>query len=204
MRRRFRVSGILAAAVLAGACARRPTRELGQARAAIERAETAQAPIYAKGSYDEALRTLREAERLVRERKYDDARVVALESETHARSAVGMSAENKTKMLAALNLNLKTTEGEMADAEQEIGIAESRHVETAQIDLFRRDLVAARGKLGEARSRYAAGDLAGGRKWSDDARIAADMLLREIRFAVAERPITHPERKSRRRTPRAG
>ena len=203
MRRRLGISGFAAAALVAGACARRPTRELAEARAELSRAEVSQAPVYARASYDEARKSLREAERLVGEHKYDDARVVALESATHARSAVGMSAENRKKMLAALNLNIDSTEKELTDAEQEIAIAEARHVEASQIELFRRDLVGARGKLAQARQLHGIGDLVGGRKWSEDAHIAADMLLREIRFAVAERPIAHPEPKTRRRASRA-
>ena len=181
------------------ACARRPTREIQEARQTLTEAEKAQAPQYARASYEEARRTLIEAQRLTAEHRYDDARIVARESATHARSAIGMTAENKKKMLDALNLNVQSTANDLADAEKEIAVAESRHVDPLQVDLFRKDLVAARARLDTARQRHDAGDLETGKKWSDDARIATDMLLREVRFAIAEHPISHPEPRKRRR-----
>ena len=199
MRRTLTQAIAVAAIALLAACARRPTREIEQARNQLAEADRAQAPLFARSSYDEARRCLTQAERLAGEHKYEDARVVALESVTHSRSAVGMSAENKRKMLDALRLGLQTTEHDLADAEQEIALAQSRHADAPTIDLFRRDLIGARAKLEEARRLHDAGDLPGGRKASEDAKIAADMLLHEIRFAAAERPITHPPEKKKRR-----
>jgi hypothetical protein len=202
--RRTLTQAIAAAAIaFSVACARRPNREIDQARRQLAEAERAQAPLYARGSYDEARKCLTQAEHLADEHRYEDARVVALESVTHSRSAVGMSAENKKKMLDALRLSLQTTDRDLADAEQEIALAESRHVDAPTIDLFRRDLVGARGKVREAQRLHDAGDLPGGRKASEDAKIAADMLLHEIRFAAAERPITHPPEKKKKRRPAA-
>jgi len=188
------------AAVLAG-CARRPTRELEEARRRLVEAEAAQAPVYAPSSFEDARRALHEAERLAGHHKYDDARIVALESAARARSAVALTAENRKKMLEALRVNLEATERQLTDAEQEIAVAESQHVDAKQIDLFRRDLAGARAKLAEARRRHDSGDLPGGRKWSEDARIAADMTLREIRFAIAQNPIAHPAPHRSRRRP---
>ena len=181
------------------ACARRPTREIEEARQRLAEAEKAEAPLYARASFDEARRTFLESQRLAGEHKYDDARVVARESVTHSRSAVGMTMENKKKMLDALNLNVQSTARDLGDAEKEIAVAESRHVDSPSIDLFRRDLVGARAKLDTARQQHDAGDLQRGKKSSDDARIATDMLLREIRFAIAEHPITHPAPRKHRR-----
>jgi hypothetical protein len=105
-------------------------------------------------------------------------------------------------MLDALKLNLDSTARDLTQAEQEIALAESRQIDAPTIDLFRRDLLGARGKLQEADRLRSAGDIPAGRKWSDDARIAVDMLLREIRFSVAQRPITHPPAKTRHRSAR--
>lgn len=200
--RRSLTPAIAAAIALLCACARRPTREIAEAHRHLAEAEKAQASFYARSSYEEARKSLAQAERLAGEHKYEDARVVALESVTHSRSAVGMTVENKKKMLDALRLNLQSTERDLAEAEQEIAFAGTRQVDAPTIDLFRRDLVGARGKLQEAARLHADGDLPGGRKWSDDARIATDMLLREIRFSVAERPITHPTAKPKHRSAR--
>ncbi len=196
---RVRLAGAAAALLLFSACARRPTKELEQARRRLVEAEAAQAPLYAPSSFAEARRTLHEAERLAGKGKYDDARIVALESAARARSAVGLTAENRAKMLEALTVNLEATNRQLGDAEQEIAMAESAHVDPKQIELFRRDLVGARGKLADARQRQQNGDIVGGRKGSEDARIAADMLLREIRFAIAQNPIAHPAPKKTRR-----
>jgi hypothetical protein len=186
------------------ACARRPTREIDQARLQLAEADKAQAPLFARSSYEEARRCLTQAEQLADKHEYEDARVVALESVTHSRSAVGMSAENRKKMLDALRLSLQTTEHDLADAEQEIALAESNHADAPTIDLFRRDLAGARAKLRDAQRLHGAGDLPGGRKASEDAKIAASMLLHEVRFAAAERPITHPPEKKKRRSTASG
>ncbi|HKB69835.1 MAG TPA: hypothetical protein VKH46_03265 [Thermoanaerobaculia bacterium] len=197
--RTARCACILLAALLAG-CARRPSREIDEAKRRLVEAEAAQAPIYAPSSFEEARRALHEAERLAAQRKYGDARIVALESAARSRSAVGLTAENRKKMLEALRVNIEATQRQLADAEQEISVAVAQHVDAKQIDMFRRDLAGARAKLDSARRSHAAGDLPGGRKGSEDARIAADMVLREIRFAIAQNPISHPApRKSRRR-----
>jgi hypothetical protein len=196
---RARTAGAAAALLLLFACARRPTKELEAARRGLVEAEAAQAPVYAPSSFADARRTLHEAEGLAKKRKYEDARVVALESAARSRSAIAMTAENRAKMLEALKVNLEQTERQLTDAEQEIAMAESAHVDSKQVEMFRRDLVGARAKLAEARRRHLSGDLPGGRKWSEDAKIAADMTLREIRFAIAENPISHPAPKKRRR-----
>src|SRR5512142_2689955 len=91
---RVRIAGAAAALLLLSACARRPTKELEDARRALIAAETAQAPIYAPSSFAEAQRTLHEAERLAGKRKYDDARIVARESAARSRAAVAMTSEN--------------------------------------------------------------------------------------------------------------
>ena len=201
--RRSTTPAIAAAIAILAACARRPTREIEEAHFRLAEAERVQASLYARGSFEEARKSLAQAERLAGEHKYEDARVVALESVSHSRSAVGMAAENRKKMLDALKLNLQSTEHDLMDAEQEISLAETRQVDAPTIELFRRDLVGARGKLEEAKRLQTAGDLPGGRKWSDDAKVAADMLLREIRFSVAQRPITHPPPKTKHRAVRA-
>ena len=201
-RRRARCGRILAAAVLLLAgCARRPTRELEQARRRLVEAETAQATIYAPSSFEEARRTLHEAERLATQRKYEDARIVALESAARSRAAVALSAENRRKMLDALKINLEATERQLSDAEQEIAMAVSQHIDPKQIDMFRSDLAGARDKLAAARKRHEDGDVPGGRKASDEARDAAGMTLHEIRFAIAQNPITHPLPRKKRRRP---
>jgi hypothetical protein len=194
-----RLAGAAAALLLLSACARRPARELEAARRGLADAETAQAPLYAPSSFAEARRALHEAEGLAGKRKYEDARLVALESAARSRSAIAMTAENRAKMLQALNVNLEETDRKLTDAAQEIAMAESAHVDPKQVDMFRRDLVGARTKLAEARDRHRSGDLPGGRKWSEDARDAADMTLREIRFAIAQNPIAHPPPKKHRR-----
>jgi hypothetical protein len=191
---------ILLAALAAG-CARRPSKELEEARRRLVEAEAAGAPLYAPSSFEEARRTLHEAERLASDRKYDDARIVALESAARSRSAVGLTAANRKKMLEALRVNLEDTERQLGDAEREITAAQARRIDAKEIEMFRRDLEAARGKLVAARRSHDAGDLPGGRKASEDARTAADMVLREIRFAVAQNPILHPPARKPRRRP---
>jgi predicted S18 family serine protease len=181
------------------ACSHPPRREIAEARKGLADAEKVHAPVYARASFDEARKTLQEAERLIGQRKYEEARVIALESAALSRSAISMSAENEKKMLDALDLNLEATQHELADAELEIGTARAQHVETPKIELFERDLTAARAKLETARRLHAGGDFSAGQRAADDARVSADLVLREIRFAIAENPITHPTVKKRRR-----
>jgi len=181
------------------ACSRRPTREIADARARLAEAERSGAPLFAPGSYEEAKRALGESEHLSKLGRYEDARIIALESAARSRSAVGMAGENRKKMLDALTLTLQTTEHDLGDAAQEIRMAETSQVEPERIEIFRRDLAAARLKLEQARRLDRAGDLAGGRRASEDARIAADVVLREVRFSIADHPISHPAPKKPRR-----
>ncbi len=185
-------------------CSRRPTKEIAKARNRLAESERAEAPVYAPASFEEARRTLREAEHLSGERKFADARIIALESEAHARSAIALTAENRKKMLDALNMNLESTGRDLAGVSREIERAASLHVEPEKLELFRRDLARAQAALEDARRLSTKGDLPNGKKSSQDARIAADNVLREIGFAIADHSLSHPApKKIRRSRPRS-
>jgi hypothetical protein len=107
-------------------------------------------------------------------------------------------------MLDALRLSLQTTGHDLADAEQEIALAESNHADAPTIDLFGATSPAP-ARSSRMRSAFTTQETRPApRKASEDAKIAANMVLHEIRFAAAERPITHPPEKKKRRSAASG
>lgn len=178
--------------LLAAGCHRRPRKEIRQAKTDLQVALGAQAQTYAPASFQEARRALADAERMVTKRKFEDARLLALESSARSKSAVSLSAENRQKMLAALRLQLDTTAGKIGQGEMETEEAARRAIDAKRVELFRVDSKDARAKLDSARRLLAQGNLAASKKQGDDADIAAESLLREVRLTMAEEPIQHP------------
>ncbi len=205
MRIRFRLSLIAPAilAVAAAGCRRSPRREIEEAKSNLAAAIAAQAQIYAPASFQEARRALDGAQRLSRQRRYADAKTLALESSSRAKGAVGISAENRRKMLAALQAKVAATDRELQDAADEAKIAEARGVDAEARQLFAAETVEANAKQAEARRRLAAQNLPEGKKWADDADVAAAALLRDIRFSIARKQSEPAPRKkaARKKTP---
>ncbi|MGH9442542.1 MAG: DUF4398 domain-containing protein [Thermoanaerobaculia bacterium] len=168
-------------------CRRSPRREIEQAKTDLAAALRVQAQVYAPASFQEARRALEGAQRLVREKRYSDARVLALESSSRSRGALGISAENREKMLAALRGKVEATERELLTASDEMKIAEARGVGADSLQLFASEIVEANARQAEARRRLAARDLIQGKKWADDADVATSTLLRDIQFSIARK-----------------
>lgn len=173
--------------MVAAGCARSPRHEIEQAKSDLAAAIQAQAQIYAPSSFQEARRALEGAQRLVREKRYSDAKILALESSSRAKGALGISAENRRKMLIALQGKVAATDRALKDASDEARIAASRGVDAESLQLFAAEALGAASKQDEARRRLAAQDLVEGKKWADDADVAAASLLRDIRFSVARK-----------------
>ena len=171
-------------AFLAG-CRRVPRREIEKAEVDLAAALRAQAQVYAPSSFQEARRALEGAKRLVKEKRYSDARILALESSSRARGAAGISAENRGKMLGALRVKIEATDRTLTEATDEMKLAQLRGVDEKARQLFEEELIGARTKQAEARGRLAAQDLVEGKKWADDADVAAASLLRDVRFSIA-------------------
>jgi hypothetical protein len=183
-------------------CRRAPRREIEQAKSDLAVALRVQAQIYAPASFQEARLALQGAERLVHKKRYDDARTLALESSSRARGALGIAAENRKKMLVALRLKIETTDRELTDATDEMKIAQLRGVDEDARQLFGAELIGAKTKQDEARRRLAAQDLVEGKRWADDADVAAASVLRDIRFSIARKQSEPAPRKSSRKKTR--
>lgn len=188
-------------ALLAG-CRRVPRREIERAKSDLAAALRAQAQIYAPASYQEAYRALAGAQKLVKEKRYNDAKLLALESSSRARGAVGISAENRTKMFVALRLKIEATDRQLTDAADEIKIAQLRGIDENAQQLFATELMGAKTKQDEARRRLAAQDLVEGKKWADDADVATATVLRDIRFSIARKQSEPVPKKSPRKKTR--
>jgi len=205
VRSRFRLWPIASAilVVAAAGCGRSPRREIEEAKSNLDAALRAQAQIYAPASFQEARRALDGAQKLARERRYADAKTLALESSSRAKGAVGISAENRRKMLVALQAKVTATDRELQDASDEEKIAEARGIDADARQLFAAETVEANAKQQEARRRLAAQDLAQGKKWADDADVAAAALLRDIRFSIARKQSEPAPRKkpARKKSP---
>ena len=194
---------LLSVAVLAAAmsgCRRVPRKEIERARLDIADAIHAQAPTYAPSSFQEANRALEGARRLVSEKRYSDARTLAQEASSLARSAVGTSADNRQKMLVVLRVKVEATDRKLADAGDEIKVAEARAIDANIRELFGAEMIEARTKQEEARRRMRDQDLVRGKKWADDADIAAETLLRDIRFEITRKQSEQIPRKTRRKS----
>jgi len=190
--RRAVLAVLLAAAAGAlGGCHRKPTRELEKAKGAIAKAQSVQAPVYAPSSFQDAIQALEDANYLVRKHRYREAGLIALDAASKADAATRLAAENKQKVLQAVRLEVMETRRKLVDAESEIAIARAHHVDEKQIALFETDLIGARSKLEEAQRRLEAARIPEAKKWSSDAQVDADLLLREIRYALARYPIVH-------------
>lgn len=205
VRSRLRLWPIAPAILVAAAagCGRSPRREIEEAKSNLAAALQAQAQVYAPASFQEARRALDGAQRLARERRYADAKTLALEASSRAKGAAGISAENRRKMLVALQAKVAATDRELQDASDEEKIAEARGVDADSRQLFSAETLEANAKQLEARRRLAAQDLAEGKKWADDADVAAAALLRDIRFSIARKQSEPAPRKkaARKKSP---
>lgn len=200
---RPRLIGTAILLVAAAGCRRSPRREIEKARIDLAAALRAQVQIYAPASFQEARRALEGAQRLAREKRYADAKILALESSSRARGGIGISAENRQKMFAALQGKIAATDRALKDAADEMKIAEARGVDGEARQLFAAEMLGATAKQDEARRRLAARNLIEGKKWADDADIATSTLLRDIQFSIARKQTEPlPRRKPvRKKTP---
>ncbi len=205
--RRLLLLRVLGAAILMAlptGCRRVPRREIARAKSDLAEALRAQAQIYAPASFQEAHRALDGAQRLVKEKRFSDAKLLALESSSRARGAIAISAENRKKMLAALELKIQSTDRTLTDAAAEAKVAQARGVDDNSRQLFDAEMTGARTKQDEARHRLAARNIVDAKKWADDADVAAESLLRDIQFSIARKQSEMaPRKKARRPPPRA-
>lgn len=148
-----------------------------------------QADVYAPASFEEARRALADAGRMVHNRKFEEARLLALESSALSKNAASLSSENREKMLAALQLQIQGVAQKIEQGEKEMRAAEIKPIEAREQEMFQTDLAAARAKLDSARESLRQGNLVAGRSRADDADVAAESLLREIRLTVAQEPV---------------
>ncbi len=79
-------------------CAKPPTKEMADARSALDLARTADAESYARDQYMNAEEALNEANALMESKKYKEARKRAIEAATLAQKAHAASIENKNAM----------------------------------------------------------------------------------------------------------
>ncbi len=186
------VAGVAAASWLSLGCLHRPRREMSQAEADLRAAQKVQAELYAPASFEEARRALADAGRRVKRRKYEEARLRALECSALSKSAASISSENREKMFAAVGLQIEGIAQKIAQGEKEVQAAEQKPVGPRESEMFRTDLAAAREKLDIARESLRQGNLVAARAQAEDADVAAESLLREVRLTVAEEPILHP------------
>ncbi len=185
-------AGLSAASWLSLGCLHRPRREMRQAEADLRAAQKVQAEIYAPSSFEEARRALADAGRMVRKRKFEDARLLALECSALAKSAASISSENREKMSAAVGLQIQGVADKIAQGEREVQAAELKALGARESEMFRSDLATARTKLDTARESLRRGNLVAARAQAEEADVAAESLLREVRLTVAEDPILHP------------
>ena len=84
--------------VLLSSCAKPPEQEMQAAREAVENAASAEADLYASDLYNMVQDSLSQAETFIAEKKYADARRLALFAKSFADSAAAMAGINKEQM----------------------------------------------------------------------------------------------------------
>jgi len=85
--------------VLSG-CSKPPTEEMAKAEKAVEEAKQKEAPVYVPDFFGKAEESLKKAKDYVTEKKYKEAKQVAVETETLAQQAISGIESAKAKMKA--------------------------------------------------------------------------------------------------------
>lgn len=93
------VSGIFVLAALSGCGPEVPTKELENAKTAIERAKSVEAPTYSKEDYEGAVADFTDANQFVTDKKYKEAKDKALSSITNADKSYQASLEKRAEVL---------------------------------------------------------------------------------------------------------
>jgi predicted S18 family serine protease len=90
---------VLSFALFTG-CAKPPTEEMTKAEKALEEAKQKEAPTYVPDLFTKAEESLKKAKDYVANKKYKEAKLVAIETETFARQAIAGIGAAKAKMKA--------------------------------------------------------------------------------------------------------
>jgi hypothetical protein len=90
---------VLSFTLLAG-CAKPPTEEMAKAEKAVEEAKQKEAPAYVPDLFKKAEESLRKAKDYITNKKYKEAKQVAIETETLARQAIAAIEDAKAKVKA--------------------------------------------------------------------------------------------------------
>jgi hypothetical protein len=177
---------VLLVALLAG-CRLPPGREMRQARADLAAASSAHGDLYSPGVYEDARRALSDADRMMKQKKYDDARLLARESSARSRLAISFAGENRARMLEADRRKNDATEHKLHEVEADIAVARERSVDAKRLAFFEAELARARVALAQARGALSSPDPRGLRRAADDADVEAEVLMRDVAYALAEK-----------------
>jgi hypothetical protein len=120
-----RVLACLLAALVAGACAEPPNKEMDQAQGAIDAARAAGADRYAEDEFTAATTALALAHDAVADRDYRLALGYALESREHAQNAARDGAEARARVRGEVERAMAEIAGRRAQAQALLRTAES-------------------------------------------------------------------------------
>ncbi|MFH0870982.1 MAG: DUF4398 domain-containing protein, partial [bacterium] len=173
-------------------CAMAPTKELGDAKAAIEAAKAADAGKYAAGEIKNAETALTEAMGSMEKKKYEDAKSLALSAKGHATSAKAKAEMEKASAKAKAEMAIGKADEAAQKAEGEGGkVFADKEFSSAKDILSQAKAAFGSGNYEEAKDIAvlaekqftAAGEIA---KKTAQAKIAADRTIADAEEAAKE------------------
>jgi hypothetical protein len=144
------LGAVLAAALVASACAEPPNKEMDMAQGAIDAARAAGAERYAEADYQAATAALRAANDAVAERDYRLALNYALESHEFAQNAARNTADTKARVRADVEREMAELATLLARANTEMIAAREARVPDGQLTQPADDLAAASAQVQKA------------------------------------------------------
>ena len=144
---------VLSFAIFAG-CTKPPTEEMAKAEKALEEAKQKEAPVYVPDLFKKAEESLKKAKDYVAEKKYKEAKPVAIETETLSRQAIAGIEAAKAKIKAEaeqtaqdVQKGIDELKSLVAGAEKKKALAAAREEIQGMITKWETDLAAVKEKL---------------------------------------------------------
>lgn len=173
---------VLSFAFFAG-CAKPPTEEMAKAEKALEEAKQKEAPVYVPDLFKKAGDSLKKAKDYVAEKKYKEAKQVAIEAETLGRQAIAGIEVAKVKIKTEaeqvaqdVQKGIDDLKGLVAAAEKKKALAAAREEVQGVITKWETDLASVKEKL-QSKTKEASDELKALKEQIDKKKEEAASLL---------------------------
>jgi tetratricopeptide (TPR) repeat protein len=186
------VSGV----VMLWSCAQPPTQEMDAAKAAIEKAVTAGADIYAVTELEAAKTLFAQAEQKVNAKDYEGAKADAKEAVAKATAAEAAVVSGKEAVKSEIDTMVPGVEKAYAELQKQVKAAKANKKAALQLKSTLDEIPALETELKDAKTAYDAGDFAGAKDKYTAAKMKIDDSTKSITkvVGVAKKPV--PTKKS--------